>query len=111
MRKNESLYNLNLIFLKNLSLLREYEMSIIKDPNINVSLIKRILLVCVIPILCELKRVSSDGLGFYTEEGIIDFEKFKIYFELAIELNEKILIPRNISIEEYFKEKMETCAE
>ena len=53
----------------------------------------------------ELKKQTNDGLGFYTEDGIIDFEKFKIYFELAIELNEKILIPKNISIKEYFKEK------
>ena len=105
MRKNESMNNLNKIFLKNLSLLREHEMSIIKDSNINVSLIRRILLVCVTPILYELKKQSNDGLGFYTEDGIIDFEKFKIYFELAIELNEKILIPKNISIKEYFKEK------
>lgn len=109
MRKNESMNNLNKIFLKNLSLLREHEMSIIKDPNINVSLIKRILLVCVTPILCEMKQFN-DGLGFYTEDGIIDFEKFKIYFEMAIELNEKILIPQNISAKRYFKEKEETCA-
>ena len=49
----------------------------------------------------RLENISEDDLGVYDENGCIDFFKWNIYFDLAVEIKAKVLIPQDITIEEF----------
>ncbi|MDO4283540.1 MAG: hypothetical protein Q4D02_07895 [Clostridia bacterium] len=90
------------IFIENVRLLEELQC--IEKGMKYQSLIKELrkdLMVNVGYIMYTLASVSEDSLGFFDENGVINIYKWNLYFELAIEIKLKILIPRNITINEY----------
>lgn len=106
MKKNDNLKQSykNMIFFKNVSLLKELEKyPLDKYKRKRYYSLKKEVLKDVRHIIYVLCQVSGDGFGIFDESGMIDIIKFDIYFDLAIEINEKILIPRNMTIEEYVK--------
>lgn len=96
------------IFLENVSLLRGFEKSL-PDKNKKkkmISLRKKIFS-DIRKIFYELLKLSDEKI--VSNDGIIDIEKFNIYFDLAVEVKEKILIPRKITIEQYIESINKTC--
>lgn len=92
------------LFLENVRLLDELKYSINDvEKRVLKKTLRKALLKDVIDIMHILVKNSEDKVDFFDENGAIDICKWNMYFELAVELKVKILIPRNITIEEYIK--------
>lgn len=96
------------VFLKNVCLLRELESSLTyKSKKRELIRLRKKIFLDVKNVIYHIIKISDDGI--VDIDGIIDIQKFNIYFELAIEIKEKILIPRKITIEQYIESINKTC--
>lgn len=96
------------MFLEDVSLLRALENSLPdKDKKKKIICLRKKIFSSIRKIFYELLKLSDDKI--VSADGTIDIQKFNIYFELAVELKEKILIPRKITIEQYIESINKTC--
>lgn len=51
-----------------------------------------------------LLAIAKDDKGFWKTDHSFDFVKYSLYLELAIEIYEKILIPKQLTMKEYLKQ-------
>lgn len=105
---NKDISSNDRIFLENVSLLRELEKLKLDRRKIKeIKILRKNIFNSISNVIYELIKISEDGI--VDIDGTVDIQKFNIYFDLAIEVKEKILIPRKITIKEYINLINKTC--
>lgn len=96
--------NFDRIFVENVYLL---EVSRFDEIHYEKKLLRKQLFKEIVHIMYMLAKLSTDDIGLFNENGTIDISKWNLYFDLALEVKIKILIPQKLSIEEYVEKLME----